>query len=258
MPLRPLFMLLQVTARLHTLEHVYDNSRLVLSTEQIKRLWACLGPGPGLATPTPVVDHSTSTEAGSAMAAVAAVGGEARATPGEVSTLLSWLSNACEACEGEGGGGMFQPGVAAELFQVGGWLTMLGLESVWHLFLHTAACARVSFLALFQWYCCCCLVRCPCCCCCCFCCLVAVDGGAVAVVVVTVPGNCHCCCWWCGGLLAVVTVPAVVFVFYFLPTRSSCSWCSCSFLLFPLISCCSSLAKQHVSLCRLSFWPSRS
>lgn len=43
----------------------------------------------------------------------------AGATPGEVSTLLSWLSKACEACEGEGGGGMFEPGVAAELFTVG-------------------------------------------------------------------------------------------------------------------------------------------
>ncbi|CAM9236271.1 unnamed protein product, partial [Ectocarpus fasciculatus] len=83
--------LAQVKARLHTLEHVFDNSRLVLSTEQIKRLWACLGPGPGP--------------------------GLEGATPGEVSTLLSWFSKACEACEGEGGGGMFEPGVAAELFQ---------------------------------------------------------------------------------------------------------------------------------------------
>ncbi|CAN0516944.1 unnamed protein product, partial [Ectocarpus sp. 12 AP-2014] len=62
--------LAQVKARLHTLEHVFDNSRLVLSTEQIKRLWACLGPGPGP--------------------------GLAGATPGEVSTLLSWFSKACE------------------------------------------------------------------------------------------------------------------------------------------------------------------
>ena len=37
---------------------------------------------------------------------------------GEVSTLLSWLSKACEACDGQGGGGMFEPGVAAELFKV--------------------------------------------------------------------------------------------------------------------------------------------
>ncbi|CAM9294212.1 unnamed protein product [Scytosiphon promiscuus] len=100
--------LAQVKARLHTLEHIHDNSHLVLSTEQIKRLWACLGPNPGFTGPAPRSDGSDSSiEAG--------VGGGG--TPGEVSTLLSWLSKACEACEGEGVGGMFEPGVAAELFK---------------------------------------------------------------------------------------------------------------------------------------------
>ncbi|CAM9303716.1 unnamed protein product, partial [Hapterophycus canaliculatus] len=100
--------LAQVKARLHTLEHVYDNSHLVLSTEQIKRLWACLGPDPGFTTSAPTSDTSDS---------IAEAGLRAGGTPGEVSTLLSWLSKACEACEGEGVGGMFEPGVAAELFK---------------------------------------------------------------------------------------------------------------------------------------------
>lgn len=106
----------QVKARLHTLEYLYNNSGLVLSTEQIKRLWACLGPG--VAVPA----SDTSAEAAAAAEEVmgVGVGATGRATPGEVSTLLSWLSKACEACEGEGGGGMFEPGVAAELFKVGG------------------------------------------------------------------------------------------------------------------------------------------
>lgn len=95
-------------ARLHTLEHVYDNSRLVLSTHHVKRLWACLGPG----------NSSSGLASGPAGSAAAAAAGSG-ATPGEVSTLLSWLSKACEACEAEGGGGMFEPGVAAELFKVG-------------------------------------------------------------------------------------------------------------------------------------------
>lgn len=112
---------LQVKARLHALEYLYDNSRLVLSTEQIKRLWACLGPG---------------FSGPQASARVAGTGVGARATPGEVSTLLSWLSKACEACEGGGGGGMFEPGVAAELFEVGGrsgryWCSDVTVGLVW-------------------------------------------------------------------------------------------------------------------------------
>lgn len=90
---------MQIKARLHTLEFLCDNSVLVMSTDQVKRLWACLGPG--LAT------------------ASAAAAAAETATLEEVSTLLSWLSKACEAVAGEGGEGMFAPGVAAELFEVG-------------------------------------------------------------------------------------------------------------------------------------------
>lgn len=102
-------------ARLHTLEYIYDNSRLVLNTEQIKSLWAHLGPDPAIPAPRGGNGVDAMRGARGAEAGVAGVGG---ATPGEVSTLLSWLSKACEACEGEGGGGMFEPGVAAELFRV--------------------------------------------------------------------------------------------------------------------------------------------
>lgn len=107
----------QVKARLHTLEYIYDNSRLVLNTEQIKSLWAHLGPSPAIPAPrgngVDALNAARVAEAGAA-----GMGGAIGATPGEVSTLLSWLSKACEACEGEGGGGMFEPGVAAELFRV--------------------------------------------------------------------------------------------------------------------------------------------
>lgn len=97
-------------ARLHTLEHFCDNSDLVLSTKQIKRLWACLGPRPR------AVGHGDGSTGGRG---------------GEVSTLLSWLSKACEACHGEGGGGMFEPDVAAELFEVRPtYITGLGLGFV--------------------------------------------------------------------------------------------------------------------------------
>ena len=115
----------QVKARLHTLEHVYDNSHLVLSTEQVKRLWACLGPGgpvASMSTPAP----SPSADGAGMVSAVAATVAAAAATVGEVSTLLSWLSKACEACEAEGGGGMFEKGVAAELFTVGGAEEVVG------------------------------------------------------------------------------------------------------------------------------------
>lgn len=124
-PLPPLSLptrLSQVKARLHTLEQVYDNSHLVLSTEQVKRLWACLGPDPVVPTPTLTSTPSPAADSAEAARAVVAVGAGAMA--GEVSTLLSWLSKACEACEAEGGGGIFEPGVAAELFKVGrsrGW-----------------------------------------------------------------------------------------------------------------------------------------
>lgn len=107
----------QVKARLHTLEYIYDNSRLVLNTEQIKSLWSHLGPDPAI--PAPGGNGVDALRAARvAEAGPAGVGGATGATPGEVSTLLSWLSKACEACEGEGGGGMFEPGVAAELFRV--------------------------------------------------------------------------------------------------------------------------------------------
>lgn len=153
----------QVKARLHTLEYLYDNSSLVLSTEQAKRLWACLGPGRTAPSPsTTPSTMSTSTIASTTASTIGAAdtdagvdvddaihsvdvdatgvpsvamstsetpgtrgefsiveaGTGAGATPGEVSTLLSWLSKACEAVEGEGGGGMFAPGVAGELFEV--------------------------------------------------------------------------------------------------------------------------------------------
>lgn len=111
-----MFIYPQVKARLHTLEYIYNNSRLVLNTEQIKSLWAHLGPDPAL--PTPQGNGVDKLHAAQAATGAAGRGGVVGATPGEVSTLLSWLSKACEACEGEGGGGMFEPGVAAELFRV--------------------------------------------------------------------------------------------------------------------------------------------
>lgn len=103
----------QVKARLHTLEYVIDNSCLVLDTEHIKRLWACLGP----TTPPEVVPTGIPRDGASALRSPVPRG-EVGATPSEVSTLLSWLSKACEAWEGEGGG-MFEPRVAVELFKVG-------------------------------------------------------------------------------------------------------------------------------------------
>lgn len=106
---------MQVKVRLHTLEYLYDNSALVLGTEQVKRLWACLGPRPAVPADTPETEGDGTPKPSSVTTMRPEV---VVATPGEVSTLLSWLSKACEAVEGESRGGMFAPGVAADFFEV--------------------------------------------------------------------------------------------------------------------------------------------